>query len=350
MGWVTIRGYRYYRKRLRIGSRVRVLHLPPGPLADHAVAFDAAFPRARRGHSDETRQLIALARLVRDTDRLLAGLFAPLALSAGLHLHRRQYRRIRGFTMTPIHPPNTSAADTVLSRVMIGEYRPSLDVSGLPEADRRAVAAAARGDPAGMARARELLANPALAEKWGNTVHETRVRLIIQVAGTNPLAFEATNENCFDQAESLGWSRSTFGERLMITRIIHNWLTLQALENRATELAPESPERLWVKALPDPGRPPAGHGRPEPDADPGRPESSRPGATEGQHSIPPRPRPPHRRAKHRGNDRTLGGDTHGRGRSLYRSVAAGVSSATRTCRSRRQVAILFGHVSYRHAP
>jgi hypothetical protein len=245
---VTAKGrYRYFRLCCREGGRVVTTYVGAGPEAELVADLDAAARRVReltcRRDRDARDALLAGARAVLDADRAPAGVFAVVAYQAGFHLHRREWRRKRG--------PVMSSPD--VSRAVVDEWldRPRstpgplvpISLAGVPEADRVVLAAAARGDPAALARAEAYLSDPTFAERWGSPMHAARIWLVVQASGSDPLAAAAADRQMRNLRDELGWARAGVLDRLAITRVAHNWFATSVLEARAAQLDPTSRER-----------------------------------------------------------------------------------------------------------
>jgi DNA adenine methylase len=203
--------------------------------------------RSRSRDRAATDALLTGARAVSAADRLLAQVFAVLALRSGFHLHRRQWRRMRGPPMPPADPP-TAARDQLEILQATGE--PPLfpiSVSDVPAADRAVLAAASRGDPAALARAQKYLTDPVYAARWGDPANAARAWLILQHSGNHPLAAAAASRQLERMAADLGWSKAGMLERLTITRVTHNWFAVSVLEARAAQMDPASRGRVMVE-------------------------------------------------------------------------------------------------------
>src|SRR5262245_17922203 len=141
MGWVVVNGCRYYRRSERVGDRVISRHLGAGPDAEAIAALDATErvvrQRIRQSGRAVTDALLAGARAVLGADRVLADLVAVRMIRLGFHLHRRhQWRRKRGFRMTPPEP--ATAAHERLAILHADGQAPLLpvDATGIPDEDR----------------------------------------------------------------------------------------------------------------------------------------------------------------------------------------------------------------------
>ena len=118
---------------------------------------------------------------------------------------------------------------------------------GLPEADRATLLAAAKGDTDALEKAKPYRTDPKYLKLWGNPMVAARCWLVGQVAGNDAVVASATharvvmlqNELCFGTANML--------EKLVITRIVHNWLAVAALDVRACQIEPQSRERANVE-------------------------------------------------------------------------------------------------------
>ncbi len=247
MPWVTAKGIRYYRRSRRVDGRVVTAHVGRGPAAESIAALDELARAARRADADRDRRLaepaLAAARALRDADRVLAGLFAAAAFQSGWYRHRRQWRRRRP---TSVPRPEAHAVDTTLTRGR-GPAAPPRTLAGIPEPDRAALAAAARGDPEGLKVATKYLEDPRCRSLWGDPMAAARAGLVSVAAGADPVAALAINDHSFDTARRLGWDGAGTLERMAITRMVHNWLAVAALEGRASELDPAGRSRSAVE-------------------------------------------------------------------------------------------------------
>lgn len=111
------------------------------------------------------------------------------------------------------------------------------DLSGLPEADRATLQAAAKGDRAALARAEPYLSDPKYVQLWGDPMRAPRCWLVGQVAGQDKVVARATHARAALLTQELGFETANVLEKVAITRVVHNWLAVAALEARACQSA-----------------------------------------------------------------------------------------------------------------
>lgn len=118
---------------------------------------------------------------------------------------------------------------------------------GLPEADRATLQAAAKGDVAVLEKAKPYLTDPKYIKLWGNPMYAARCWLVTQVAGSDSVVARTTNARVAMLQDELGFASANMLEKLAITRIVHNWLAVAALDVRACQTPFQSPERASVE-------------------------------------------------------------------------------------------------------
>ena len=252
MAWVTIKGHRYYRRSKRVGSRVITEHIGGGEFGNAMAAIDDSERMDRRIDADlkrADREVFALhVADVFGIERFLGDLFAVFANQCGFYQHRRQWRRTRR--------ADPMSIDRLRSQ--IGKLKAELekagraplmapDFSGIPETDRATLQAAAKGDKAALAKAQPYLTDPKYVRVWGDPMYAARCWLVGQVAGDDIVVARTTHERVRLMREELGFEKANTLERIAITRIVHNWLAVAALDAKACQFAAGSRERANVE-------------------------------------------------------------------------------------------------------
>lgn len=250
MAWVTIKCRRYYRRSRRVNGRVVTEHVGGGRMGELMAAIDEAERTERRMDDDlerASRETFLLQ--VRDLfgiEQFLADLFAVLGHECGYYQHRRQWRKSRRADPMSIDRLRAQV-DKLRERVEQAERRraPLLapDFSGIPEEDRAVLQAAAKGDAAALAKAHKYLTDPKYVAQWGDPMCAARCWLVSQVAGDDRLVARATHARAKLLREELGYDTANALEKVAVTRVVHNWLAVAALDAKACQLSVGSRER-----------------------------------------------------------------------------------------------------------
>jgi hypothetical protein len=258
MAWTTINGHRYYRRSKRIGDKVVTRHVRGGArlgrMAEQLDAHDRLIRRMARLDERLDRELFeGGVRECFAVDDVLTDVFAVLAGRCGAYRHRRQWRWKRGGKAMAMKLNAAPAVTLMTIDRAAGSGTPALlpaDLSGVPEADRATLRAAARGDAAALAASRKYLSDARYTRRWGDPMHAARCWLVTEASGTDRVVAAATFAHAQRMADDLGWQRATAVERLAIVRVVNNWLMVGILEVKACGLAAGSRERGRVeKAL-----------------------------------------------------------------------------------------------------
>lgn len=249
MAWVNIKHGRYYRRSRRVNGRVVNEHIGGGEFGEMMAGLDRIERSGRRieeGFAQAHRDVYGYAvRDVFSIDEFLGNFFTVLARQSGYHLHHRQLRRNwRTSTMSSIG--NLKKLGEKIGKQLDQSKRaPLMDANfdGLPEADRVTLQAAAKGDAAALAKAQPYLTDPKYIMAWGNPVYAARCWLVTQVAGDDVIVARATHSRVKMLQDELGFTNASLLEKLAITRIVHNWLAVAALEAKCCQTAFQSRER-----------------------------------------------------------------------------------------------------------
>jgi len=249
MAWVNINNGRYYRRSRRVNGRVVNEHVGGGEFGEAMDGLDQAERMGRRidaGLAQADRDVFEYAiRDVLGIDEFLGNLFTVIARQSGFHLHHRQWRRTR-------RVKEMSDLDTLRKQIkQLGKQieqakRAPLmaaDFEGLPEADQATLRAAAKGDAAALAKAQPYLTDPKYIMEWGNPTYAARCWLVGQVAGDDAVVARTTHARATMLHDELGFSEANMLEKLAITRIVHNWLAVAALEAKCCQTSFQSRER-----------------------------------------------------------------------------------------------------------
>jgi hypothetical protein len=184
MAWVWINGHRYYRRSRRVGGRVVTEHVGGGRYGELRARADEAQRRLRRLQRAEARldhdALLFGVDDVFGVDEVLANLFTLLAERCGVYRHRRQWRLKRRADVVGTLSKISRDIQKLKAKVDAADRaRPLItpDFSGVPEADREVLLAAAKGDTAAVEKARPYLTDRLFIEKWGNPILEAARRL-----------------------------------------------------------------------------------------------------------------------------------------------------------------------------
>lgn len=254
MAWTTIKGKRYYRRSKRVGGRVVTSHIGSGDFGEAMAAIDDAERLDRRIELEYRRaDRIVFDRHVADVfgiERFLADLFALLAHECGFHRHNRQWRKSRGadpMIAERLHGQidKLKAALEKAERGRAPLMAP--DFTGLPEEDRIALQAAAKGDKAALAKVQGYLSDPGYVRVWGDPMYAARCWLVYQVAGDDLVVARATHARAKALRQDLGYETANTLERVAITRVVHGWLAVAALEAKSCQLAVGSRERATAE-------------------------------------------------------------------------------------------------------
>jgi hypothetical protein len=247
MAWVTIRGHRYYRRSRRVNGRFVTDHIGGGEFGELAAAMDDSARLDRKIDADLKRaEQDEFAEQLRDVcgiEQFLADVFAVLAVRCGFYQHRRQWRRTRRADPMSLR----GQLDKLRTQIdKMNQRRPPLmspDFSGIPEADRATLQAAAKGDAAALAKAEPYLTDPKHIKVWGDPMFAARCWLVTQVSGDDVVVARATHARVKLLREELGFVTANMLEKIAITRIVHNWLAVAALDAKACQQAVGSRER-----------------------------------------------------------------------------------------------------------
>jgi len=121
------------------------------------------------------------------------------------------------------------------------------DFSGIPEADRATLQAAAKGDKAALAKAQAYLSDPKYIRAWGNPMYAARCWLVGQVSGDDIVVARTTHSRMAMLQKELGYEEANTLEKIVITRVVHNWLAVAALDARACQTGFQTRERANVE-------------------------------------------------------------------------------------------------------
>ncbi len=249
MPWVTVKGIQYYRRSHRVNGRVVTTHVGRGAAGESIAALDALVRLVRQDKTKQSRQfaepLLTAAHALHDADHILADVFAVVALRSGWYRHHRQWRRRRR-SRTPIFHPEFPTVDTTHAWDGAATLA-AHDLIRIPESDRAALAAAARGDPEALKVAMRYLEDSEYRSRWGDPLVAARMGLILTASNGNSVAALAMKEQAAAIARDLGWERAGSLERLAITRVVHGWLTVGPLESRVAALEPTDRSRVAVE-------------------------------------------------------------------------------------------------------
>lgn len=246
--WVIAKGRKYYRQSRRVNGRVVTTHVGRGPAAEAAATWDALTRQTRRAEDERSRHLVepilAAVQALLDIDQVFADLLAVVAIRSGWYRHRRQWRRRR--LQPSFIPPEYPTVDSTHAWAKLATLA-TPNLSGIHEPDRAALVAAGQGDPEGMKVAMRYLDNPEYRARWGDPMVAARIGLILAATDGHPIAVAAMEAHAREMTRELGWERSGSLERMTITRVIHNWLTVGSLEGRAASLDPTDRTRANVE-------------------------------------------------------------------------------------------------------
>ncbi len=252
MAWVNISGNRYYRRSHRVSGRVETQHIGGGEFGEAMAGLDQAERMGRRidaGLARADRDVYGFTlRDVFGVEEFLGHLFTVLAGQSGFHLHHRQWRKTkRASTMSGLNALKKQIEQ--LGKQLEQKREPLMapDFAGLPEADRATLQAAAKGDAAALVKAQPYLTDPKYIKAWGNPMYAARCWLIGQVAGDDAVVARTTHARIAMLQDELGFAEASVLERLAITRILHNWLAVAALEARACQTPYHGRERANVE-------------------------------------------------------------------------------------------------------
>lgn len=247
---MTIKGRKYYRRSRRVNGRVVTEHIGCGILGELAAVLDDD-ERLERRFAGDREQATAdpfhdHIRVVLGIDQFLDDLFAVLAARCGFYQHRRQWRKSR--RADPMSLDRLARqVDKLRERVEQAERAkaPLLapDLSGIPEADRATLQAAAKGDRAALAKVEPYLSDPKYVQLWGDPMRAARCWLVGQVAGQDTVVARATHARAALLSRELGFETANALEKVAVTRVVHNWLAVAAMEARACQSAVGSRER-----------------------------------------------------------------------------------------------------------
>lgn len=255
MAWVNIKNRQYYRRSRRVNGRVATEHLGGGEFGEMMASLDHSERMMRRmdaGLARADREVFeSTVRDVFEIGDFLGALFAVLARQSGLHQHHRQWRRTRRaidmsgtfFPKKELERLGQQLDQAQVRRAPLME--PSFE--GLPEADRATLQAAAKGDAAALEEAKPYLTDPKYIKLWGNPMTAARCWLVGQVAGNDDVVASATHARVVMLQNELGFATANMLEKLAITRIVHNWLAVAALDVRACQTLFQSRERANVE-------------------------------------------------------------------------------------------------------
>jgi hypothetical protein len=121
------------------------------------------------------------------------------------------------------------------------------DFSGVPEEDREVLAAAAKGDEAALEKARPYLTDGRYIARWGSPMYAAKCWLVGQACGDDKVVARATHNRADQLRDELGYQSANVLERIAITRVVHNWLTVGILEVKACAWKPHTKERAQVE-------------------------------------------------------------------------------------------------------
>ena len=255
MAWVNIKNRQYYRRSRRVNGRVVTEHIGGGTMGELSASLDHSERMIRRmdsGFARADREVFgSTVRDVFEIGDFLGAVFAVLARQSGLHQHHRQWRRTRraiDMSGTPFSKKELERLGQQLEQPQ--HWRAPLMVpsfEGLPEADRATLQAAAKGDAAALEKAKPYLTDPKYIRLWGNPMTAARCWLVGQVAGNDDVVASATHARVVMLQNELGFGTANMLEKLAITRIVHNWLSVAALDVRACQTPFQSRERTNVE-------------------------------------------------------------------------------------------------------
>ena len=249
MAWVTIKGRRYYRRSKRVGGRVVTQHLGGGELGEAMAAIDLMAREDEREvreyeRSERAAEEPTFAEFFR-LDDVLASVVGVLAHRQGWHQHKRQWRRKRGAVVGSINKIRRQI-ERLKAKV---EARPliTIDLKGLPDAERVMLAKAATGDAEALAAAEPYFKDAARLRRWGDPVHAAKCWLVTQSCGDDWLVGRATHRFAESMQEGLGWADADALQRLAILRVVNNWLAVGVLEAKANRINPEHSARTPIE-------------------------------------------------------------------------------------------------------
>lgn len=254
MAWVNIHGRSYYRRSKRVGGRVVTEHIGCGKIGELMALMDDSERIDRRIEADfkrADREVFGLQmRDVFGVERFLCDLFTVLANQCGYYQHRRQWRRTRRADPMSLDRLGRQI-DKLKAQLEQTERRRaplmSPDFSGIPEEDRATLQAAAKGDKAALVKAQPYLTDPKYVHAWGNPMYAARCWLVGQVSGDDIVVARTTHAKMAILQTELGYTEANTLEKIAITRIVHNWLAVAALDVRACQTAAGSRERANVE-------------------------------------------------------------------------------------------------------
>lgn len=254
MTWVLIGGHRYYRRSRRVAGAVVTEHVGRGRVAELTADLDARERQLRRldraaARLDRDAFLLGVADCLA-VDAVLGDLAALVATRCGAYRHRRQWRRKRGADI--VGALKTMAGDVrrIVAELEKPRANPPLmapEFDGVPDDDRATLRAAAAGDAAALERARPYLTDPRYTRRWGSPMYAARCWLVSQACGDDRVVARATHNRADQMADELGYREANVLERLAITRVVHNWLMVGAVEARACGRTPLSKERAQIE-------------------------------------------------------------------------------------------------------
>jgi len=255
MPWVNIKNGRYYRRSRRVGGRVVNQHVGGGDYGEAMAALDDAERGGRKIDADlarADRDVYGFAiRDVLGIDEFLGNLFAVLARQCGYYQHHRQWRRSRrADPISTLHAMRKQIEKLEIATALAKQLRSPLmvpDFEGLPDADRATLQAAAKGDKLALEKAQPYLTDAKYIRKWGNPMYAARCWLVGQVSGDDMVVGRATHARVALLQDELGFAEANVLERLAITRIVHNWLAVAALDVRACQTPYQGRERANVE-------------------------------------------------------------------------------------------------------
>ncbi len=254
MAWVNIKNSRYYRRSRRVNGRVVTEHLGGGEFGEMMASMDHSERVVKRidaGLARADREAFgATVRDVFEIGEFLGNLFAVFAHQSGFHMHHRQWRRTRRMINMSGIPFSKKELERLGQQLDQAHRRAPLmepSFEGLPETDRATLQAAAKGDAAALEKAKPYLTDPKYIKLWGNPMYAARCWLISQVAGSDSVVVRTTHARVAMLQDELGFATANMLEKLAITRIVHNWLAVAALDVRACQTPHQSRERANVE-------------------------------------------------------------------------------------------------------
>ncbi len=246
MGIELRKGRFYLYDRRRENGRIRCAYL--GAIPPHgikllrmtAVNERAKRERVRRDAEAEVKRADELLATGAEFEGLSDRLFRVVMRWTGHTLHKRsEWRRTRGVTAMGKLEEIATAPVGAKQPAPTGakEYLKSLTPK---DAERDIFDRAEKGDWAVVPQVRELLQSPVHLNTYGNVSQRSLGAILAQAAGNNIAVVMAMGLKYHDFIEKLlaDGPAPNYAERIAATRAALNWLTVHALEVKATKYPP----------------------------------------------------------------------------------------------------------------